>query len=100
MSKRIRTKHVTIKTYPYRHEAELDKAYLESNGIRVILQGDDLSGIAPARLFGGQGVRLLVPKNQAEEAEKLLKKAAKGGGRQKSAPAKSGEQKQEQKEGS
>lgn len=93
MSKRIRTKHVTIKTYPYRHEAELDKAYLESNGIRVILMGDDLSGIAPARLFGGQGVRLLVPKSQSEQALDLLKKAAKTAG-QKSSKEKSGEQEQ------
>ena len=100
MSKRIRTKHITLKTYPYRHEAELDKAYLESNAIRVILQGDDLSGIAPARLFGGQGVRLLVPKNQAEQAQELLKKAAKAGGQKKSTPAKSGQQKQEPKEDS
>jgi len=72
MSKHTRTKHITIKTYPYRHEAELDKAFLESKGIRVILQGDDLSGIAPARLFGGKGVRLLVPKGQAEESLELL----------------------------
>ncbi len=100
MSKRIRTKHITLKTYPYRHEAEQDKAYLESNAIRVILQGDDLSGIAPARQFGGQGVRLLVPKNQAEEAEKLLKKAAKAGGQKKFAPAKPSQQKQEPKEDS
>ena len=99
MGKRIRTKHVTVKTYPYRHEADLDKVYLESNGIRVILQGDDLLGIAPARLFGGQEVRLLVPKNQAEQAEKLLKKAAKAAG-QKSAEQKSGGQEQEPKEGS
>lgn len=95
MSKRIRTKHVTVKTYPYRPEAELDKAYLESNGIRVILQGDDLSGIAP----GSQGVRLLVPKSQAEEAEKLLKKAATAAGR-KSTGQKSGRREQEPKEDS
>jgi hypothetical protein len=100
MGKRIRTKHIMVKTYPYRHEAELDKVYLESKGIRVILQGDDLSGIAPARLFGGQGVRLLVPKNQAEQAMELLKKAVKAAGQKKPFQGKSGEQKQEQKEGS
>ena len=99
MAKRIRTKHITIKTYPYRHEADLDKAYLESNGIRVILQGDDPSGIAPGRVFGGHGVRLLVPKNQAGEAQELLKKAVKAGGR-KSAGKKSGRQEQEPKEDS
>ena len=99
MSKRIRTKHITVKTYPNRPEAELDKAYLESNGIRVILQGDDLSGIASARLFGGRVVRLLVPKNQAEQALELLKKAAKAAG-QKSTEQKSGGQEQEPKEDS
>jgi len=99
MAKRIRTKHITIKTYPHRHEADLDKAYLESNGIRVILQGDDLSGIAPGGVFGGQGVRLLVPKNRAGQAQELLKKATKAAGR-KSAGKKSGGQEQEPKEDS
>ena len=100
MSKRVRTKHVTIKTYPYRHEAGLDKAYLTSNGIRVILQGDDLSGIAPGRVLGGQGVRLLVPKNQAEQALDLLKKTAKTTDKKKSSQSKSSGQKQEDKEDS
>ncbi|MBA7474610.1 hypothetical protein ES707_09964 [subsurface metagenome] len=100
MSKRIRTKHVTLKTYPFRHEAELDKAYLVSNGIRVILQGDDLSGITPGRVFGGQGVRLLIPKNQAEQALELLKKAAKTAGKKETSQGKSGGQKQENNEDS
>ncbi len=100
MSKHTRKKHITIKTYPYRHEADLDKAFLESKGIRVILQSDDLSGIAPGRVFGGQGERLLVPKNQAEQALDLLKKTAKTADKKKSSQSKSSGQKQEDKEDS
>ena len=76
MAKRTRVKHVTLKTYPYRHEAELDRAFLESNGIRVMTIGDDLSGWAPGRVFGGRGVRLLVPKDQAEQVERGIGTAA------------------------
>ncbi|UCH63329.1 MAG: hypothetical protein JSU77_02420 [Fidelibacterota bacterium] len=99
MSRHTRTKHITIKTYPHRHEADFDKAFLESKGIRVIMQGDDLSGTAPGRAFGGQGVRLLVPKNQAEQAQELLKKAVKAA-RRKSAGKKSSKQEQEPKQDS
>jgi hypothetical protein len=85
MAKHVRTKHVTLKTYPHRHMAELDKALLEAKDIHVIIQGDALSGFAPGRNVRG-GIRLLVPKDQAEKALKLIKKAMKPKPAKKSAP--------------
>ena len=85
MAKHVRTKHVTLKTYPHRHMAELDKALLEAKDIHVIIQGDSLSGFAPGRNVRG-GIRLLVPKDQADKALKLIKKATKPKPPRKSAP--------------
>jgi hypothetical protein len=85
MAKHIRTKHVTLKTYPHRHMAEQDKALLEAKDIHVLVQGDDLSGFAPGR-NPRSGIRLLVPKEQAEEALKIIKKAMKPKPAKKTAP--------------
>jgi hypothetical protein len=65
--------------------AELDKALLEAKDIHVIVQGDDLSGFAPGRNVRG-GIRLLVPKDQAEKAMKIIKKAMKPKPAKKSTP--------------
>jgi hypothetical protein len=94
MAKHIRTKHVTLKTYPNRHMAELDKALLEAKDIHVLIQGDDLSGFAPGR-NARSGIRLLVPKDQAEKALKIIKKAIKPKPAKKAAPKDSGEEKSE-----
>lgn len=94
MAKHVRTKHVTLKTYPHRHMAELDKALLESKNIHVLVQGDDLSGFAPGRNVSG-GIRLLVPKDQAEKAMKIIKKAMKPKPAKKTTPKDSQEEKSE-----
>ncbi len=66
------TDHVCIKTYLNRHEAELDRAFLDSNGIEALIHADDLGGMMPGLAFGSAGARLLVAEGQAEEALELL----------------------------
>lgn len=66
------TDQICIKTYLHRYEAEIDRTFLESNGIEALIYADDLGGMAPGMVFGSQGVRLLVAENQVEEASVLL----------------------------
>ena len=63
---------ICIKTYLNRHEADLDRAFLESCGFRVRIKADDLGGMMPGLDFGAAGVRLLVAKGRAGEALELL----------------------------
>ena len=64
--------HICIKTYLHRHEAEMDRTFLESNDIEALIYADDLGGLAPGMVFGSHGVRLMVAEEQAEEALGLL----------------------------
>lgn len=66
------TNHVCIKTYLNRHEAELDRAFLDSNGIDALIHADDLGGMMPGLAFGAAGARLLVAADRAGEALALL----------------------------
>jgi hypothetical protein len=65
-------KYVRIKTYLNRHEAEMDKAFLESNGFLARISADDAGGMQPHLLYRAEGARLLVPEDQVEEAKALL----------------------------
>jgi hypothetical protein len=71
-------KYVRIKTYLNRHEAEMDKAFLESNGFLARISADDAGGMQPHLLYRAEGARLLVPEDQAEEAKALLEAPAGG----------------------
>ena len=64
--------HICIKTYLHRHEAEMDREFLEASGIEVVILAGDLGGILPGLLWGAQ-VRLMAAEEQAEEALALLK---------------------------
>ena len=63
--------HICIKTYLHRHEAEMDREFLETSGIDAVILAGDLAGILPSLLWGAL-VRLMVAKEQAEEALELL----------------------------
>lgn len=65
------TNHVCIKTYLHRHEAEIDREFLEASGVDAVILAGDLGGILPGLLWGA-GVRLMVAEEQAEEALELL----------------------------
>ncbi len=60
-----------IKTYLNRHEAEMDREFLETSGIDAVILAGDLGGILPSLLWGAL-VRLMVVEEQAEEALELL----------------------------
>lgn len=66
------TSQICIKTYLYRHEADLALALLDSCGIEATLTADDAGGMQPHLLFGTGGVRLWVSDDRAEEAGQLL----------------------------
>lgn len=63
--------HICIKTYLHRHEAEMDREFLETSGIDAVILAGDLGGILPGLLWGAV-VRLMVVQEQAEEALELL----------------------------
>ena len=60
-----------IKTYLNRHEAEMDREFLETSGINAVILASDLGSILPALLWG-VAVRLMVAEDQAGEALELL----------------------------
>ena len=61
----------TVAVYPLRHEAEIAKAHLASEGIRAIVHADDEGGLNPG-FFAEYGVRLVVRREQLAEAEAVL----------------------------
>jgi hypothetical protein len=66
---------VAIKTFAYRHEAELAKNLLAEEGIESVVSADDLGSHRPHLLFtGGKGgmAKLLVRKEDVQEAERIL----------------------------
>lgn len=62
---------ILIKVCANRLEADIAKAYLESEGIEVIIQADDVGGMIPS-LSSLHGVSLYVPKKDAEKAREIL----------------------------
>ena len=65
---------IDIKTFSSRHDAELAKGFLESNGIDAVVSGDDYGGIHPGLSFSS-GVRLSVKKEDVKEAKGLFHEA-------------------------
>jgi len=66
---------VTIETYSTRYEAELANGLLEESGIDATVSGDDYGGIHPGLSYS-RGVRLLVKKEDVENAKKIISNAA------------------------
>jgi len=65
---------VRIKNYGNRIDAEVDKALLESHEIKCFIMSDDAGGMRPDLMMSSGGVWILVDKNDAEAALKLLEK--------------------------
>jgi hypothetical protein len=63
---------VSLKTFPYRHEAENAQQILETAGIPSMLSGDDASGWAPHVGLASGGIKLLVNREDLEQAVGLL----------------------------
>lgn len=62
-----------IKTFMYRHEAELARGLLTEKGIKAIVSADDLGGYRPHLVFAGSWVKLLVKKQDLDKAKEALK---------------------------
>ena len=63
---------VCVKTCNNRIEAELDKSFLDSQGIQAMISADDAGGLRPDLLWATGGVRLLVKQEDAERALDML----------------------------
>jgi hypothetical protein len=62
---------VVIRTYRYRHEAEVDRSMLQAHKLDAIISADDLGGVHPS--FGAtNGVKLLVRRRDEPEAMRFL----------------------------
>lgn len=63
---------VVVRTYSYRHEAEIGRTMLESNGIDAMIVADDAGGMRPSLGLMNGGVRLLVRRQDEQTTKKLL----------------------------
>ena len=66
-------KIVCIKTYIYRHEAEVANGVLNGHGIDCYVAADDAGGVRPDQNFL-MGIRLMVRETDAVQAIELLGK--------------------------
>jgi hypothetical protein len=65
---------VVVRTYAYRHEAEVGRSLLEGHKVDAMISGDDAGGVQPG--FGAAtGVRLLVKRRDEHKARQLLGRA-------------------------
>jgi hypothetical protein len=62
---------ITIRTFGYRHEAELAKSALEANGITAVVFADD-GGRQEVNLQFAQGTKLMVKPEDEERARAVL----------------------------
>jgi hypothetical protein len=63
--------YIRVAVYANEVEAELAQATLAAGGIESFLQTDDSGGMLPA-LQQDRGVEIFVPRDDVEEAQKLL----------------------------
>lgn len=59
---------------PTKLEAEIMKGMLLANGIEASVQADDEGGMTPS-LAEVQGIRLMVPEDQIDQAKALIQEA-------------------------
>lgn len=69
--KQLHENLVVVRTYWYRHEAEIGRSMLEANGVDAMIVADDFGGLDPA-LGADTGVRLMVKREDEDTAKKLL----------------------------
>ena len=62
---------VVVRTYGFRHQAEVGRSMLEANEVDALIVADDAGGIQPG-LDGGTRVRLLVRRSDEHKASELL----------------------------
>jgi hypothetical protein len=62
---------ILLRTYRFRHEADIDHAVLESAGIPTVLVGDDIGGMG-AHIMTANPIRLYVAAEAAADAQAVL----------------------------
>ena len=62
---------ICVKTYLNKHEAELAKGFLESQGIEAMVSSDDCGGARPSMTFL-TGAKLLVKESDRDKALGVL----------------------------
>ena len=62
---------VVVRTYGFRHEAEVGRSMLEANEVDAIISGDDAGGIQPG-MAAANGIKLLVRRSDGQKAIQLL----------------------------
>ena len=62
---------VVVRTYGFRHEAEVGRSMLEANEIDAVINGDDAGGIQPG-MAAANGIKLLVRRSDGQKAMELL----------------------------
>ena len=62
---------IELARYSYRHEAEIAAGFLQDAGIQAIVQVDDAGGYDFGLAFA-RPARLLVPREEVEEAKEVL----------------------------
>ena len=62
-----------VLTCSYRHEAELARTLLETEGIEAMIQGDDCGGLGIGLAFSG-GISVFVAMDDAERARVILER--------------------------
>jgi hypothetical protein len=67
-----KVKTVVVKTFIYRHQAELAKGLLEDEGIEAFIGADDLGGYRPDISLAMGNVRLYVAQAKLKQAQKIL----------------------------
>ena len=65
---------IKIRSFLYRHEAEMAKELLEGQGIKVLLSIDDGGGTRPELAYS-VGANLLVMEQDVQKAQDLLNHA-------------------------
>jgi hypothetical protein len=62
---------VVVRTYGFRHEAEVGRSMLEANEVDAVISGDDAGGIQPG-MAAANGIKLLVRRSDGQKARQLL----------------------------
>jgi len=64
-------KLIKVRSFLYRHEAEMAKELLETEGVEVMISSDDHGGVRPSLAYAA-GVDLLVREEDVDRASELL----------------------------
>jgi hypothetical protein len=62
---------VVVRTYGFRHQAEVGRSMLEANDVDALIVADDAGGLRPGLGFA-EGVKLLVRRSDERKASELL----------------------------